>query len=62
MSIAASDSNSNMIPHDLGSNHGHCFTLSRVHLSFEKISAESHQIGSWFPISLKTVFISKKEM
>jgi hypothetical protein len=28
----------------LGCNHGHRFTLSRVHLSFEKTSVESHQI------------------
>lgn len=44
MSIAASNGNSNVIPHDLGCNHGHRFTLSRVHLSFEKTSVESHQI------------------
>lgn len=36
MSIAASDGDGDMIPHDLGCNHGHRFTLGRVHLAFEK--------------------------
>lgn len=53
MSIAASNSNSNMIPHDLGCNHSHCFTLSRVHLSFEKTVQNLIKYAHGFPYHLR---------
>lgn len=40
MSIAASDRDSDVIPHDLGSNHGQRLTLGRVHLAFKRATKE----------------------
>ena len=36
MSIAAPDGDGDVIPHDLGSDHGQRFTLGGVHLAFGK--------------------------
>lgn len=44
MSIAASNGNSDVVPHDLGCNHGHGFTLGRVHLAFKKTNRERSYI------------------
>lgn len=43
VSIAASHGNGDVIPHDLGSNHGHRLALGRVHLAFKR-SARRVQI------------------
>lgn len=44
MSIAAPHGDGDVIPHDLGGNHGQRFTLGRVHLAFKRATKERRHI------------------